>query len=227
MGPQAPDYAVDRRPLATRQTALARRLAGWLACRRVAPNAISLAGLAFGMAAGVLLATTGIATPLGRRVLFLLAAGSIQLRLACNLLDGMVAVEHGRASRLGELFNDVPDRVSDAATLIGAGYAAGGQPVLGYLAACVAIFTAYVRAIGKAAGGPQEFCGPMAKQQRMFLLTVISVYCGLAPTAWQPFWRRPGYGIMSAALLLIVLGGLVTAARRLVRISSSLRHLPL
>ena len=36
---------------------------------------------------------------------------------------------------MGELYNEVPDRVSDAATLIGLGHAAEGWPVLGFLAA--------------------------------------------------------------------------------------------
>src|SRR6478672_1892595 len=47
----------------------------------------------------------------------------VQLRLLANLLDGMVAVASNRTSKLGELFNEFPDRLSDAATLIGLGYA--------------------------------------------------------------------------------------------------------
>jgi phosphatidylglycerophosphate synthase len=157
-----------------------------------------------------------------RRLLFLTAAGAIQLRLLCNLLDGLVAIEHGKASPLGELFNEVPDRISDAATLIGAGFAMGGVPALGYVAACVAIFTAYVRAMGKVAGARQEFCGPMAKQQRMFLVTLAALYCGLAPSSWQPTWGRFGTGAMSAALVVVIVGGLFTAARRLRRIAAAL-----
>ena len=37
------------------------------------------------------------------------------LRLWCNMLDGMVALAAGAASRRGELVNELPDRVSDAA----------------------------------------------------------------------------------------------------------------
>src|SRR5438105_2817615 len=46
-------------------------------------------------------------------LLYLTAAGCIQLRLLCNLLDGMVAIEGGFRSRSGEVFNELPDRVSD------------------------------------------------------------------------------------------------------------------
>lgn len=43
----------------------------------------------------------------------ILAAVFIQCRLLCNLFDGMVAVEGGKSTPSGELFNDIPDRVAD------------------------------------------------------------------------------------------------------------------
>jgi len=61
----------------------------------------------------------------------------------------MVAIASGTASPVGELYNDVPDRFSDAATFIGLGFAAGGYPMLGWIAAILAIMTAYVRILGK------------------------------------------------------------------------------
>jgi phosphatidylglycerophosphate synthase len=214
----------ERRPIAARRWPVWQSVVVWLARRGASPNGISLAGMVCGMAAGVAFASTAY-TPGWERVGWLAAAALIQLRLLANLLDGMVAVESGRASPVGELYNEVPDRVSDTATLIGAGYAIGGDPVFGYLAACAAMFTAYVRAAGKAAGAPQEFCGPMAKQQRMAILTVVAVYCGVAPIAWQPIWNDfGGRGLAAAALLVITLGALFTAVRRLLRIAANLRR---
>lgn len=35
--------------------------------------------------------------------------------MLANMLDGMVAIESGRASPLGELYNDAPDRIAEAA----------------------------------------------------------------------------------------------------------------
>ena len=133
----------------------------------------------------------------------------------------MVAIDSGKASSVGELFNEIPDRISDSAILIGAGYAIGGDPTLGYLAALVAIFTAYIRAQGKSAGAPQEFCGPMAKPHRMALMTVVAIYCGLTPIDWQPMWN--GRGVISACLLIVIVGGLITAVRRLGRIAANLK----
>jgi phosphatidylglycerophosphate synthase len=130
----------------------------------------------------------------------------------------MVAVEGGKRSSVGELFNEAPDRVSDAATLVGAGYAAGAEPVWGWAAACVALFVAYVRALAKTAGAPNDFCGPMAKQHRMALMTVAALYVAAAPADW-----RPKFGAITFALTVIVVGGLATAVRRLVRAARFLR----
>src|SRR5258707_9568855 len=124
--------------------------------------------------AGIALAATSITN---YRILWLIAALGAQLRLTANMLDGMVAIASSRTSKAGELYNEVPDRISDAAVFIGAGYAWGGNITLGYVATILAIFTAYVRAAGKIAGGPNEFCGPMAKQHRMLVIKIGRASC--------------------------------------------------
>ena len=219
-----PDYVPDRRPITSRDAAISKRLATWLAVRGVSPNAISMAGMVAGCAAGGAFAFTAF---LDRpQFAFLAAACLIQSRLLANMLDGMVAVQTGKASPVGELYNEVPDRVADAVIFIGAGYAVGALPELGYLAAVIALFTAYVRAEGKVAGAHQEFCGPMAKPQRMFLMSVAALYCGVTPRAWQP--SLPDFsnaGILAAALALVVVGGVWTACRPLLRIARALREI--
>jgi phosphatidylglycerophosphate synthase len=216
-------YLPDRRPIASREAAISKRLASALAGLGVSPNAISGAGMIAGVAAGGAFALTAL--PDWQRIAFFAAAALMQLRLLGNMLDGMVAVQTGKASPVGELYNEVPDRVSDAAIFIGAGYATGSLPELGYLAACAALFVAYVRAEGKVAGARQEFCGPMAKQQRMFVLSAAALYCALAPLAWQPALADfRSAGIMAAALGLVILGSVLTAVRRLFRIARTLRE---
>jgi phosphatidylglycerophosphate synthase len=171
--------------------------------------------MAAGVLAGVAFALTGrVAVP---ALAWLAAALLVQVRLAANLLDGMVAIESGRASRIGELFNEVPDRVSDAATLIGLGHAAGGVPWLGDLAAVLSLFVAYVRSAARNAGAPQDYSGPMAKQHRMFVVTVTALVCAVTPAGWPaaPFGR--GGGWPAVALGLIAAGCIVTALRRLAR----------
>ena len=204
----------------SRNLAIVQAIARRLAQSGVSANAISVAGMICGIGAGVALGCTTLVGPLEQRLLWFAGGLLIQLRLAANMFDGMVAVETGTTSAVGELYNEVPDRISDAATLIGAGYAVGGSMELGYIAACLAILTAYVRAVGKVAGAPQEFCGPMAKQQRMFLVTAVALYLAVTPASWHPDWQ--GRGLAAAVLLLIVVGCLATVVRRLVRIGGNL-----
>jgi len=215
---------VDRRPIASRDRAVSRRVASWLAGTGITPNAISIAGMVFGCLAGVVFAATASLDSWSMRAAWVAGALLVQLRLLANMFDGMVAIERDVASAVGELYNEVPDRVSDVAILVGLGYAAGGEPTLGYVAACVAIFVAYIRAIGAAAGAPQAFDGPMAKPQRMFAVTVGAAYCAVTPLAWQPEFGPDGRGIASFVLALVTLGGLWTAARRLRRIARALRE---
>jgi phosphatidylglycerophosphate synthase len=194
------------------------RGAAWLAARGVAPNTISVAGMVCGIAGSAAFAATSW-LPAWERVGWLAAAAFIQLRLLANLWDGLVAVEGGRRSAVGELYNEVPDRVSDAAILWGAGAAVGGSLWLGALAACGALLTSYVRAIGKSVGCGQDYGGPMAKPQRMFWLTLLGVYCGLTPHSWR--FNLP---LTNLVLAWIVIGTMVTSWLRLRRIARCLRE---
>ena len=213
----------DRRPIAARNLRIFQSLASALARAGVSANGISAAGMVCGIAAGVSLSFTS-RYPDGARAFWAAGAAFIQLRLLANMLDGMVAIESKTASKIGELYNEVPDRVSDYATLVGLGYAAGGHVVWGYAAACFAILTAYVRAMGKAAGAQNEFCGPMAKQQRMFVTTLVSIFCAASPAAWQSLeLAGRGYGAPQLALAVITFGCMVTASRRLRRIARTLK----
>jgi phosphatidylglycerophosphate synthase len=208
----------ERRPMFTREWNIFKRLANWLAHQEVSPNAISLAGMAASVGAGAALALTGRGDWV--RTGFLLAVVGIVLRGMANLLDGMVAVQRGIASPVGELFNEVPDRVSDVAILVGAGYALNSSPVLGFAAALAALLTAYVRAQGKAIGTPHEFCGPMAKPQRMGVIALVALFCGLVPNQFDVALFDTRLGPMAAGLLLITIGSVYTAGRRLHRIAS-------
>jgi phosphatidylglycerophosphate synthase len=208
----------DRRPIKSRNTRWASAVANFLVKSGVSPNAISLAGMFAAIAAGGAFFATSQTTGLPHRTLWLAAAVLCQVRLLANLFDGMVAIARGTASPLGELYNEVPDRISDAAVFIGLGYAAGSQPELGYLAALTSLFTAYIRATAKATGAPQDFCGPMAKPQRMALAALLGLYLAFAPDNWKLPISEP-----RLVLALIIAGNLVTAARRLIRAAHNLR----
>jgi phosphatidylglycerophosphate synthase len=218
-----PDYTPERRPIASREKKISQWMADGLARRGASPNAISIIGMFCGIAAGFALAATSLDA--WSRMAFIAAAVLMQLRLLANMLDGMVAVQCQKASPVGELYNDVPDRVSDVAAFVGAGYSVGSHAALGYIAAILAVFTAYVRVQGKALGTSQDFGGPMAKPQRVFALTVLALYGGLAPASWQPALTLPTVlGTMGIGLTAIIVGEIWTAWRRLVRIAHRLQE---
>lgn len=204
-----------RRVLRTRNAGWARGLARFLARRGVRPNTVSVASVAFACASAAAFWLSAALEPAGRAALLLVAAACIQLRLLCNLLDGMLAVEEGMKSGAGEIFNDLPDRLADVLILVGAGCAVRHVPhgaTLGWAAAVLAVFTAYVRVLGGSLGLTQHFIGPMAKQHRMFTLTVVTLVAAI-----EALLRMPPRAVV-AGLLVIVAGSIATAVRRTGRI---------
>ena len=210
----------DRRPIKARELVFFQKLAAKLAAKGASANAISVAGAVCAIVAGAALAMTRF-TPLPwARGLWLLGAAGAQLRLQANLLDGMVAIAGGKASAVGELYNEVPDRISDPAIFIGLGYAAMASPWLGWLAALLAVLTAYVRVLGKSVGTGSDFRGPMGKQHRMFVVTVPCVLLALLPATWLR-WQP-----VNVALAVICVGSAWTAWRRLAGVAKKLKGNP-
>ena len=203
------ESARNRRPLASRQTGWARRISAALARSSVTPNQISVASIAFAAAGAALL--WWWPTPAG----FVLCALCIQLRLLCNLLDGMVAVEGGQSTPTGALYNEVPDRIADSLLLVALGHAAG-VPWAGWAAALVAAATAYIRTLGGSLGLAQDFRGPMAKQHRMAVMTLA---CLLAPL--EALWAGSRHALV-LAVCVIAAGALLTCVTRLRAIARQL-----
>lgn len=200
-----------RRPIRARGARWARGVAGWLQRAGLRPNQVSLASIAFAGLAGASLVLAGRMGDWRGEALYVAAAAFIQLRLLCNLFDGMLAVEGGLKTRSGEVFNDLPDRVADSLILVAAGYSIVWAPwgsEMGWAAALLAMGTAYVRVLGGAAGGTQHYLGPMAKQHRMAVMTVACV-----TSAALAFKGSDGL-VMAVALAIVVVGCVITVARR-------------
>jgi phosphatidylglycerophosphate synthase len=183
----------------------------------VRPNQVSIASTVMACCAGACLVLSGRDYSTAARVaLYVAAAAFIQLRLLCNLFDGMLAVEGGLKSRSGEIYNDLPDRLSDPAILACAGYSIVGPVThgieLGYLAAILALLTAYVRVLGASAGASHFFIGPMAKQHRMAVMTVACL------ASIPDVLSASSDVVMILALTVISLGCVVTIVRRVVLI---------
>ncbi len=195
-----------RRPLASRNHEVIHALTARILQTSITPDQISLASIGF--------AALGALALLGAPYapwLFLVGVFGAQMRLLCNLLDGLVAVEGGRGAKLGVLYNEIPDRVSDTLLIAALGYSAG-LGWLGWTGAALAILTAYIRALGGALGFPQDFRGPLAKPQRMALLSGVCILA-FVESLFRDALTVPALGV--AALVLGTLATCVVRTRAL------------
>ena len=130
---------------------------------------------------------------------------AVDSRLEDELVGRIAQLRSPHEMRL-DRFNHRQHRIDEYADLVR--LEPGGQPVLGFVAALLAVFLAYVRVQGRVAGGGQDFRGPMAKPQRMALLTVACVLGAVEAYLWRSHYA------LRAALWLIAVGALLTCVTR-------------
>lgn len=212
--------SANRRQLATRGRVWPTRVARALARAGVSPNQVSVASILCAGLAAYAFARAGQRIGDSASFWLVVAAAGIQLRLLCNLLDGLLAIEGGLKTATGDLYNEIPDRVGDILILTGAGFAVRQYAWgvwLGVAAMLLAVLTAYVRLLGASLGFSQDFGGPMAKQHRMFTLTVGALAAAIEHAVLRSVWS------LYAALAVIVVGALATVVVRTRRIARALR----
>ena len=101
--------------------------------------------------------------------------------------------------------------------IVALGYAVG-SPALGWFGALAAALTAYVRVFRGSLGFAQDFRGPMAKQQRMAVLTAA---CVVGAAEW--LFTGTQYALIAAAVI-IAAGSVVTCVTRTLAIVAQLRE---
>jgi phosphatidylglycerophosphate synthase len=203
----------NRRPIAARSTNWARKFSAQLARSAITPNQISVLSILFSI-----LGATAIVMR-ADWVGMTICASFIQGRLICNLLDGMVALEGGKKSVLGPLYNEFPDRIADSILIVALGYATP-YPFIGWLGALAAALTAYVRVFGGALGLSQDFRGPMAKQHRMAVMTLACLVAALESAFLG------SHTTLLYATILIAVGSLITCVTRTLAIGRLLQDKP-
>jgi phosphatidylglycerophosphate synthase len=140
------------------------------------------------------------------------------LRLWFNMLDGLVAFAAEKASRRGEILNDLPDRISDIVIFVGVAHSGLMNPLIGYWAAIFAVLTSYVGLFGQALGVQRQFGGIMSKPWRM-----VALHGG----AWLTFFLPPPSSatltIFDWTCLVIIAGCVETIVVRLKHITAALQ----
>jgi CDP-diacylglycerol--glycerol-3-phosphate 3-phosphatidyltransferase len=142
------------------------RIGSWLAARRVAPSAVTTAGLVLCWCVPPVAALGRPGAALGA-VLVLLAA-------LADGLDGAVAVVSGRASRLGHVYDSVADRLGEAAWLL-AFWLAGAPGWLVVAAGAVSWLQEYARARATAAGMSEIGVVTVAERPTRVLVAIFGL----------------------------------------------------
>ncbi len=210
-------HPTSRRPIADIFRATAHSPVQVCLLLRIAPDAVSYASIVAAVLAG------GCFLIGGRwNALLLLAPLFCYLRLWLNMLDGMVALAAGKASKRGEIINDLPDRFSDV--IIFAAVAESGlcHPSLGYWSAIAAVLTAYVGTLSQAVGASRQFGGWMSKPWRMVVLSA-GTWIAWALTAGGHRPSGNAWSPLDWACIIILIGCAQTIFVRLRRTFASLR----
>ena len=207
------DYVpTSRRPIADVFRRTADSATKFCARNGIHPDTISYLSIVAALVASICFWKSG-----ETRWLLIVAPLFCYLRLWFNMLDGMVAVAGNKASRRGEILNDLPDRISDVIIFVGVAHSGWMNPLFGYWAAIFAVLTAYVGLFGQALGGQREFGGIMSKPWRM-----VALHIG----AWLTFvlQRQPErFSILDLTCLVVIVGCVQTIVVRLKRITAALQ----
>ncbi|MER8705491.1 CDP-alcohol phosphatidyltransferase family protein [Mesorhizobium sp. M1088] len=154
-----------------------RPLADGLARAGVTANQITLLAAALSLAAGL-----AVAVLAGHRAVFLLMPLVLFARMALNAIDGMLAREHGQASKLGMYLNELCDVVSDLALILAFAVIFPAWGVVAF--AIAAMITEFAGVLGIAAGTGRNYAGPFGKSDRALALGILAVL--IASGLWVP-----------------------------------------
>lgn len=174
---------------------LLRPAARWLACQGVRANQVTVAAVVLcGLwAAGFLL------LPLDGWLLLLPAV--LLIRMALNALDGMLAREHGQASKPGAVLNEAGDVLGDALCYLPLALVLPGETALLVAAVVLGMVGEIVGVALQAAGGTRAYDGPLGKPDRAFAFSLLALVAAsgvdLLPIAWTG-----AYALLIALALL-------------------------
>ena len=177
-----------------------RPLVGALARAGATANQVTLAAVAHSAAGGAAIALA----PAARWPLLALPA-VLLARMALNAIDGMLAREHGQASRLGAILNELGDVVADSLLYLPLALVPGVHP--GWLVAAVvtSLWTEVAGVVAVQIGAARRYDGPFGKSDRAAAFGLLGLLLG--------FGARPGRWL-DAVLAVLVLLALVTVVQR-------------
>lgn len=188
---------------------LLRPLVGRLARAGVTANAVTISAAVGSILVGLL------AILVDDPRIFLLIPVWLLLRMALNAVDGMLAREHGQASRLGAMLNEIGDVVSDAAIYIPFAFIPAFSGGLSAFAIAVviglALLSEFAGVLGPMIKATRRYDGPMGKSDRALVVGALGAWIGFGGAVAD--WAIHGVWII-AALLVLTVANRVRAALR-------------
>lgn len=211
------DYApTSRRPIAGMFRSTANAAVKMAVRAGIHPDVFSYASIVAALIAGILFWQS----ERHPKYLFLGVAFAL-LRLWLNMFDGMVAVASGKASKKGEIVNDLPDRISDIAIFIGIAHSTWCHRLPAYWVAIMALLVAYVGLTGQAVGVQREYSGWMSKPWRVVVISIAAVITSIQVHRDVAYWFG-GWLFLDWACFAVIVGCVQTIVVRLVRIFRAL-----
>jgi alpha-beta hydrolase superfamily lysophospholipase/phosphatidylglycerophosphate synthase len=136
----------------------------------VSANAVTVAALAISILTG------GVLLAYPEPQLFALLPLCMCARMALNAVDGMLAREHGRETKLGAYLNELSDVVSDAALYLPFTQVAPfGWPGIGAVIFLSAL-SEMTGVMGQALGSGRRYDGPMGKSDRALVFGALGLW---------------------------------------------------
>ena len=174
-----------------------------LARAGISPNAVTVAALVAALAAVPLALIDGWPGPAA-------ACAAVTLSGLLDSLDGAVAVQAGRATKVGFLLDSALDRLADAAFVAALAVVAGGDqaPWVAVAGGGAAWWLEYVRARGGLATAAEPGTDPAGRQvitpgERPTRIVLTAVGLGLPPLALAALW---GHVVIVGGSALFLLG---------------------
>jgi archaetidylinositol phosphate synthase len=169
----------------------------WLSMRwKLSPDVFTYGALGLSILAGLAFWGAG-----ANRLALWIVPPCVLLRLICNLMDGLIAREQGVADAMGEVKNELGDRLADTAIFLGlicGGYA---DPRLASFALALILIGSFLGILSKALGGSRLYIGLFGKGDRMISLALFTLYPALSGNLASYNWYL-GLAVCAATITI-------------------------
>jgi len=169
----------------------------------VTANQVTVAALVLSCVAGA-----AVGWQRESRLVLLLLPAWLFLRMALNAIDGMLAREHGQASKLGAVLNEMGDVIADAGLYLPLALRPEFAPIPLVLVVMLGVMVEMGGVVGVQIGASRRYDGPLGKSDRAFCFGVLGRVFALVPPS--PTLLEIG----SVVLWLMVAGGALTLINR-------------